>query len=147
MNGMSAPPSREAAWARAFRARLDEVAALGGERGRPDLGRAPSRLWLMEPDELERLPIRDFIAAFEAPRGAAPRRRAASPLPGCYGGWADLRGSNPIHTPPPVAVSQGAPCFGSSPSAEVSDPRRGVWRRLPLRAGPAAAAVVGFLIG
>jgi hypothetical protein len=145
MNGMSAPPSREAAWARAFRARLDEVAALGGERGRPDLGRAPSRLWLMEPDELERLPIRDFIAAFEVPRGAVPRRRATSSPPDCRGGWADLRGSNPIQTPPPVAVSHGAPCLGSSPSGEVSDPRRGVWRRLSLTAG--AAAVLAFLIG
>jgi hypothetical protein len=92
MNGMSAPPSREAAWARAFRARLDEVAALGGERGRPDLGRAPSRLWLMEPDELERLPIRDFIAAFEVPRGlcrvAGPpvrRRVVAAAGPTCAG--------------------------------------------------------------
>ena len=145
MSGLAAPPSREAAWARAFRTKLDEVAALGGERGRPDLGRAPSRLWLMEPDELERLPIRDFIAAFEAPRGAPPRRRAASSPPGCRGGWADPPRSSLIHTPSPAAVSQGAPCFGASPSAEVSDPRRGVWWRLPLTAG--AAAVLAFLIG
>jgi hypothetical protein len=143
MNGMSAPPSREAAWARAFRAKLHEAAALGGERGRPDLGRAPSRLWLMEPDELERLPIRDFIAAFEVPGGAVSRHRQRPPHRPRESGAGDVpRGTSSGQRPAVAVPSERPRCRGPSSHSPPN-----TWWSYPVRVSLAAAAAVGLLTG
>lgn len=147
MSHPSSLQSCETAWARAFRSKLDQVAAQGGDRGRTDLGRAPSRLWLMDADEIERLPIRDFIEAFAAPPGASVRRRVTHSSHGCSGGGEGASAISWSRASAHGVVPPESPCLGRRANSQFPDPERVAWWCFPVRAFAAAAAMLAFLIG
>jgi len=147
MSGMSALHSLDTAWTRAFRAKLDQVAAQGGARGRTHLGRAPSRLWLMDAAELERLPIDEFVAAYATPPGASLHRRVAASPQAASGGGGAATAFTGVPIPLPGNGWHESPCGGRSADAEAYAPEPVSWWRLPVRACAAAAAQLAVLIG
>jgi hypothetical protein len=131
------------AWGRAFRSKFDEACSLEADLDGRGFGRVPSRLWLMEADEIERLPITDFIAAFGVPRGVGPRHTQSLSHPwGESGGGDGPRGTNRGDPLSIVAQPERPQCRGPSPHSSPN-----TWWSFPVRAYAAAVAVIALLTG
>jgi hypothetical protein len=131
------------AWGRAFRSKLDEALSLEGDLDGHGFGRVPSRLWLMEADEIERLPITDFVAAFGVPRGVG--RRHTQPLSHPWGesGACDGPRGTSVSDPLAIAAQPERPWCRERSSRSAQN----TWWSYPVRVSVAAAAAIALLTG
>lgn len=146
MTDMLSRHSGELAWGRAFRSKVDEAAAWAGDLDSAHFGRAPSRLWLMEADELENLPIADFIVAFGVPANVAnwlTQPRQAQARPRHAEAHPSFAGDAPRGTGHPPVAAPERPRHRTSPS---HSPPNTSWS-FRVRAYAAAVAAIAFLTG
>ena len=142
MSNATSGHAGELAWSRAFRAKLDQVAAVAGNLDWRHFGRAPSRLWLMEADEIERLPIADFIAAFGVPRGVVRRRTQLPQHSWDESGAGDgPRGTSGGQRPAVATAPERPQCRGPSPRSSPN-----TWWSYPVGVSVAAAAAIAVLM-